>query len=128
MLIAVGQTCAESQIFHEKSSQVTQKSSHDFDFFEKKKKVKVMTMTDKKNFLTIFVDFLSTNNSKKTYVFYHLHSGLTNFKSLSQLFLLYVYKGKNIFWISLLYRKKVKKTLLTLFFLLERDINSYFCL
>jgi hypothetical protein len=39
------QTCAESQLFHEKSSQVTQKSSHDFDFFEKTKKVKVMTLT-----------------------------------------------------------------------------------
>jgi hypothetical protein len=43
------QTCAESQIFHEKSSQVTQKSSHDFDFFEKNKKVKVMTLTFSKN-------------------------------------------------------------------------------
>jgi hypothetical protein len=55
------QTCAESHFFKEKSSQVTQKSSHDFDFFEKtgksqshdfdfdffekKKKVKVMTLT-----------------------------------------------------------------------------------
>jgi hypothetical protein len=28
-----GQTCAESQFFKEKSSQVIQKSSHDFDFF-----------------------------------------------------------------------------------------------
>jgi hypothetical protein len=39
------QTCAESHFFKEKSSQVTQKSSHDFDFFEKNKKVKVMTLT-----------------------------------------------------------------------------------
>jgi hypothetical protein len=29
------QTCAESHFFKEKSSQFTQKSSHDFDFFEK---------------------------------------------------------------------------------------------
>jgi hypothetical protein len=29
------QTCAESHFFKEKSSQVIQKSSHDFDFFEK---------------------------------------------------------------------------------------------
>jgi hypothetical protein len=29
------QTCAESHFFKEKSSQVTKKSSHDFDFFEK---------------------------------------------------------------------------------------------
>jgi hypothetical protein len=47
--LGLGQTCAESQIFHEKSSQVTQKSSHDFDFFEKNKKVKVMTLTFLKN-------------------------------------------------------------------------------
>jgi hypothetical protein len=32
------QTCAESHFFKEKSSQVTQKSSHDLDFFEKTKK------------------------------------------------------------------------------------------
>jgi hypothetical protein len=30
-----GQTCAASHFFKEKSSQVIQKSSHDFDFFEK---------------------------------------------------------------------------------------------
>jgi hypothetical protein len=41
----LGQTCAESHFFKEKSSQVTQKSSHDFDFFEKNRKVKVMTLT-----------------------------------------------------------------------------------
>ncbi len=33
-----GQTCAESQFFKEKSSQVIQKSSHDFDFFRNLKK------------------------------------------------------------------------------------------
>ena len=33
--VALNQTCAESHFFKEKSSQVTQKSSHDFDFFEK---------------------------------------------------------------------------------------------
>jgi hypothetical protein len=32
------QTCAESHFFKEKSSQVTQKSSHNFDFFEKNEK------------------------------------------------------------------------------------------
>jgi hypothetical protein len=39
------QTCAESQFFKEKSSQVIQKSSHDLDFFGILKKVKVMTLT-----------------------------------------------------------------------------------
>jgi hypothetical protein len=34
----IKQTCAESHFFKEKSSQVTQKSSHDFDFFQKTKK------------------------------------------------------------------------------------------
>jgi hypothetical protein len=34
-LIKRNQTCAESHFFKEKSSQVTQNSSHDFDFFEK---------------------------------------------------------------------------------------------
>jgi hypothetical protein len=29
----IEQTCTESHFFKEKSSQVTQKSSHDFDFF-----------------------------------------------------------------------------------------------
>ena len=33
------QTCAESQFFKEKSNQVIQKSSHDFDFFGILKKV-----------------------------------------------------------------------------------------
>jgi hypothetical protein len=33
------QTCAESHFFKEKSSQVTQKSSLDFDFFEKNEKI-----------------------------------------------------------------------------------------
>ena len=31
--VTLTQTCAESHFFKEKSSQVTQKSSHDFDFF-----------------------------------------------------------------------------------------------
>jgi hypothetical protein len=35
ILLREYQTCAESHFFKEKSSQVTQKSSHDFDFFEK---------------------------------------------------------------------------------------------
>jgi hypothetical protein len=45
ILLREYQTCAESHFFKEKSSQVTQKSSHDFDFFEKNEKVKVMTLT-----------------------------------------------------------------------------------
>jgi hypothetical protein len=43
--IRLSQTCSESHFFQEKSSQVTQKSSHDFDFFQNPKKVKVMTLT-----------------------------------------------------------------------------------
>jgi hypothetical protein len=32
-VLSENQTCAESHFYVEKSSQVTQKSSHDFDFF-----------------------------------------------------------------------------------------------
>jgi hypothetical protein len=45
VIMGMNQTCAESHFFEEKSSQVTQKSSHVFDFFGNLKKVKVMTWT-----------------------------------------------------------------------------------
>jgi hypothetical protein len=38
MYYSTTQTCAESHFSKEKSSQVTLKSSHDFDFFEKNEK------------------------------------------------------------------------------------------
>jgi hypothetical protein len=39
------QTCAESHFLEEKSSQVTQKSNYDFDFFQIFKKVKSFEKT-----------------------------------------------------------------------------------
>jgi hypothetical protein len=62
------QTCAESHFFKEKSSQVTQKSSHDFDFFEKNKKVKVMTLTFLKNEKSQSHDFDFFKKTKKVKV------------------------------------------------------------